>query len=79
VKENDFTKTPRGAYLVAVLGGLMGLFFFGMSPLMWNGWDLAQDSRTGQWQVKQYGTVVWSTRGRVDRSRPQSSADLDLD
>jgi hypothetical protein len=58
VTEKDFTKTPTGSYGLAALGGLMALFMLGVSPFIWNGWDLSQDSKTRKWQIKRYGKVV---------------------
>jgi hypothetical protein len=60
------TGAPIGGYALAALGGALALFLLGMSPFMWNGWDLAHDSRTQTWSLKRYGKVVWSSRGSVD-------------
>jgi uncharacterized membrane protein len=64
VKENDVTKTPAGGYGLAAMGGAIALFLLGMSPFMWNGWDLAHDSKTQKWSLKRFGKVVWSSRGK---------------
>lgn len=67
VHEDDFTKTPAGGYALAGLGGAMALFVLAISPFLWNGWDLAFDSKTQKWSLKRYGQVVWSSRGASDK------------
>lgn len=67
VKNKDFTKTPRGGYLLAGLGGMMALFSIVFSPIAWWGYDLAFDKEQRVWQIKRYGRVVWpSTKGAVE-------------
>jgi hypothetical protein len=61
--DDDFAKSPVGGYTLAALGGLMALFFLGVSPFAWNGWDLGQDSKTKTWSLKRYGKVVWKSGG----------------
>ena len=56
-------KTPIGGYAMAALGGLVAMFMLAYSPFAWNGWDLAQDSKTKTWAVKRYGKVVWRSGG----------------
>jgi hypothetical protein len=63
VADDDFAKSPVGGYTLAALGGLMALLFLGVSPFAWNGWDLAQDSKTRTWSLKRYGKVVWKSGG----------------
>jgi hypothetical protein len=60
VTESDIIKTPAGTYSLVAVGGIVALFLLGASPFMWNGWDLAHNSKTKKWSVKRYGKVVWS-------------------
>ncbi|WP_337177123.1 hypothetical protein [Paludisphaera sp.] len=61
VRDGDFTKSPRGGYLLAALGGLMALFMLGYSPIAWMGYDLAFDDKRRTWKVTRHGRVVWSS------------------
>jgi len=61
-KNNDFTKSRRGGYLLAGLGGLMALLFIALSPFAWWGYDLAFEKDQKIWQLKRYGRVIWSTK-----------------
>lgn len=58
VVEKDFLKSPKGAYPLAALGGLMALFLIGYSPFAWRGYDLAFDDKDRTWKIKRYGRVV---------------------
>lgn len=62
IKENDFTKTPQGGYLLSGLGGLLALFVLGVSPLMMMGYDLTMDDKDRIWKLKRYGRVVWDSK-----------------
>lgn len=62
VAEKDFLKSPKGAYPLAALGGLMALFMLGYSPFAWKGYDLAFDDKDRTWKVKRYGRVVWESK-----------------
>lgn len=62
VKDDDFTKTPRGGYLLSGLGGLMAFFMLGFSPLAWMGYDLAFDDKQRIWKLKRHGRVVWASK-----------------
>ncbi len=64
-RDDEFTRTPGGGYLLGALGGLLALFLLVTSVLMWNGWDLAQDRKTRTWTVKRHGKVVWSSGGKA--------------
>jgi hypothetical protein len=64
-RDDELTRTPGRGYLLGTLGGLLALFMLVTSVLMWNGWDLAQDSKTRTWKVKRYGKVVWSSGGKA--------------
>jgi hypothetical protein len=66
VRDKEFTKTPAGGYGMAALCGAMALFLLGASPFMWNGWDLAHDTKNRKWSLKRYGKVIWSSRGPAD-------------
>lgn len=58
IREEDFIKTPAGGYGLAAVGGALALFLLVASPFMWDGWDLALDSKTRQWSLKRHGKVV---------------------
>jgi hypothetical protein len=66
-RDDEFTRTPLGGYALSALGGLMALFLLGISPLVWNGWDLSQDSKTRTWAIKRHGKVVWRSGGKAAR------------
>jgi hypothetical protein len=52
VTERDITDDPSKAYLLCGLGGIMGVFLFGMAILSWLGWDFNQDRKTGKFSIK---------------------------
>jgi hypothetical protein len=70
VKENDLLKSPKGAYPLAALGGLMALFVLGYSPFAWKGYDLAFDDKDRTWKIKRYGRVTWESKKKAPRIGP---------
>lgn len=62
IKENDFTKTPRGGYLLSGLGGVLALFMLGLSPFMMMGYDMTMDEKDRIWKLKRHGRVVWDSK-----------------
>jgi hypothetical protein len=70
VKEDDFTKTPRGGYLLSGLAALMALFVLGYSPLAWMGYDLAYDEKQRIWKIKRYGRVIWASKKEQAQNPP---------
>ena len=62
VNDDDFLKSPKGAYPLAALGGLMALFMLGYSPFAWKGYDLGFDDKERTWRITRYGRVIWESK-----------------
>lgn len=62
VEDEDFTRSPRGGYLLSAVGGLMALFMLGFSPVAWMGYDLGYDEKQRAWMVKRHGRTLWTSR-----------------
>ncbi len=58
VRERDPTKTPIGGFGMAAAGGVLSLGLIALGVLLWNGWDVDIDSKTGKWLIKRFGTLV---------------------
>lgn len=52
----DSTRQPLVGYGMPALVALMSLFFLGCAALMWRGWDIDLDSKTGRLSIKRFGT-----------------------
>ena len=55
VEEDDLMKTPVGGYGLSILGAIMSLFMFGAAVMLWLGWDISTDSKTGKISIKRFG------------------------
>ena len=58
VIDHDFAKTPAGGFGLATGGLILSLFFLASAALMWNGWDIDLDSKTGKITIKRYGEAA---------------------
>jgi len=65
VKDDDLLKSPKGAYPLAALGGLMALFMLGYSPFAWKGYDLGFDDKERTWRITRYGRVIWASKKKL--------------
>jgi hypothetical protein len=54
--EDPLEKNSATGYLVAAGGSVLVLLVFGMSALLWKGWSIDLDSKTGRLSFKPYGT-----------------------
>jgi hypothetical protein len=55
-RDRDPFKEPLIGYGLPVTVALLSLFFLAMAILMWLGWDIDLDSKTGRFSIKRFGT-----------------------
>jgi hypothetical protein len=56
VKEHDPFAEPMIGYGLSAAVGVISLICVAAAPLMWSGWDIDFDSKTGRISIKRYGT-----------------------
>ena len=57
-EDNDMFKRPPAGYVLAGLGAVIALFFFGTSMLSWKGLDIGFDKNIGRFVLKRFGERV---------------------